>query len=82
MLPDRMDWRSGHLTTTEGLGGREFANKICPQGRAFECFSNARSMQGGLPGGCSRLELTRTLIFTNIFQGTFLQRSLGISGIT
>ena len=33
---DRMDWRAGHLTTTEGTGDGAFANKNCPQGRAFE----------------------------------------------
>ena len=35
---DQMDWRAGHLTTTEGTGGRAFANKNCLQGRAFEIF--------------------------------------------
>ena len=55
---DRMNWRAGHLTTTEGTGGRAFANKNCPQGRAFEHFSNAWGLPGG---GCSRLELTHTL---------------------
>ena len=34
---DRMNWRAGHLTTTEGTGGA-FANKNCPQGRALEQF--------------------------------------------
>ena len=48
---DRMDGRAGHLTTTEGTGGRAFANKNCPQGRTFEFFSNARGIPGGLPGG-------------------------------
>ena len=43
---DRMDWRAGHLTTTEGTGDGAFANKNCPQGRAFE-QSNARGMPGG-----------------------------------
>ena len=45
---DRMDWRAGHLTTTEGTRGGAFANKNCPQGRAFEQFFQ---MRGGLPGG-------------------------------
>ena len=44
---DRMDWRSGHLTTTEGTGGGAFANKNC----SWTIFSNARGMLGGLPGG-------------------------------
>ena len=48
---DQMDWRAGHLTTTQGTGGRAFANKNWPQGRAFEFFSNAWGMPGGLPGG-------------------------------
>ena len=53
---DRMDWKVGHLTTTEGTGGGAFANKNCPQRRAFEqlIFSNARGMHGGLPGGDAR----------------------------
>ena len=33
-----MDWRAGHLTTTEGTGVAAFANKNFPQGRAFEKF--------------------------------------------
>ena len=33
---DRMDWRAGHLTTTEGTGDGAFANENCRQGRAFE----------------------------------------------
>ena len=43
---DRMDWRAGHLTTTEGTGGQAFANKNFPQSRALENF-----LPGGLPGG-------------------------------
>ena len=43
---DRMDWRAGHLTTTEGTGGGAFANKNCPQGWAFEQFFQ-------MPGVCS-----------------------------
>ena len=42
---DRMDWRAGHLTTTEGTEGGAFANKNCPQGRAFEQFFQ---MPGGM----------------------------------
>ena len=48
---DRMDWRAGHLATTEGMGDGAFANKNCPQGQAFGFFSNARGMPGGLPWG-------------------------------
>ena len=61
---DRMDWRAGHLTTTEGTGGGAFANKNCPQGRAFEHFFNCPGMPGGFPGGggSSRIELTHTLL--------------------
>ena len=51
---DQMDWRAGHLTTTEGTGSRAFANKNCPRGRAFEFFSNAPGTLGGLPGGDAR----------------------------
>ena len=29
------DWGAGHLTTIVGTGGGAFANKNCPQGRAF-----------------------------------------------
>ena len=62
---DRMDWRAGHLTTTEGTGGgafnAKFANKNCPQGRAFEQFFKCPGYARGFAGGgCSRLELTRT----------------------
>ena len=46
---DRMDWRAGHLTTTEGTGGGASANKNCPQGRAFEqFFQMLRVCPGGM----------------------------------
>ena len=48
---DRMDWRSGHLNTTEGTGGGAFANKNCPQGRAFEFFQMSGVCPGVCPGG-------------------------------
>ena len=53
---------AGHLTIIVGTGGAggggAFANKNCPQGRAFEQFFQ---MPGGFSrGGCLRLELTRT----------------------
>ena len=43
-----MDWGAGHLTIIVGTGGGAFANKNCPQDRAFEHFFQ---MPGGLPGG-------------------------------
>ena len=46
---DPMDWRAGHLTTTEGTGDGVFANKNCRQGRAFEQFFQ---MPGICPGVC------------------------------
>ena len=59
---DRMDWRAGHLTTTEGTGVGFFANKNCPQGRAFEQFFKCPGYARGFArGGYSRLELTHTL---------------------
>ena len=45
-----MDWRAGHLTTTEGKEIGAFANKNCPQGRAFEKIFKCPGMPGGLPG--------------------------------
>ena len=51
---DWMDWRAGHLTTTEGTGGGAFANKNCPQAGHLNNFLNARGMPGGLPGGDAR----------------------------
>ena len=59
---DQVDWRAGHLTTIEGTGSRAFANKNCPQGRAFEFFffKYPGYAWGFAPGGCSRPELTRT----------------------
>ena len=47
---DRMDWRAGHLTTTEGTGSGVIANKNCPQSRAFEQFFQ-------IPGVCRRVFL-------------------------
>ena len=44
---DRMDWKAGHLTTTEGTGSGAFANKNFPQGREFEQFFQ---MPGVCPG--------------------------------
>ena len=47
-----------HLTITIlRNGGGAFANKHFPQGRAFNKFFQ---VPGVCPGGCSRLELTRT----------------------
>ena len=58
---DWIDWRAGHLMTTEGTGSGAFGNKNCPQGRAFEQFFQMLGVcQGVCPGGCLRLELTRT----------------------
>ena len=49
---DWMDWRAGHLTTTEGTGVGAFANKNCPHGQAFGSFSNARGYAREVcPGG-------------------------------
>ena len=49
---DRMDWRAGHSTTTEGTGGGAFAKKKLPAGPGiWTIFSNARGMLEGLPGG-------------------------------
>ena len=48
---DWMDWRAGHLTTTEGTGDRAFANKNCPQGWAFEQFFQMPGVCGGGGGG-------------------------------
>ena len=43
-----MDWRAGHLTIMEGTAGGVFANKNCPQGRAFDqFFSNPGVCLGG-----------------------------------
>ena len=62
---DRMDWRAGHLTTTEGTGGGgHLPTKIARRGRAFEQFFQMPGVcpGGGVAGGgCSRLELTYTL---------------------
>ena len=57
-----MDWRAGHLTTTEGTGGRAFANKNCQQGWAFEIFFQMLGVcpgyaPGGLPGGMLAAEI-------------------------
>ena len=53
---DRMDWRAGHLTITEGTGGGALANKIS---RRVGHLNNFFKCPGG--GECSRLELTHTL---------------------
>ena len=54
-----MDWGAGHLTIIVGTGAVALADKNCPQGWAFEFFFKCRGMPGG---GCSRLELTHTLL--------------------
>ena len=52
---DQMDWRAGHLTTTEGTGGGAFADKNCPQGRPFEQFFQIPGVCPGIcPGGDAR----------------------------
>ena len=64
---DRMDWGAGHLSIIVGTGGRAFANKNCPQGRALEQFFQMPGVCPGVcpGGGCSRLESTRTLYKIN-----------------
>ena len=47
-----MDWRAGHLTTTEGTGGEAFANyKNCPQGWAFKIFFKCPGYAQGFARG-------------------------------
>ena len=46
-----MGWRAGHFTIIVGTGDGAFANKNCPQGRAFEQFFQ---MPGVCPGVCPR----------------------------
>ena len=50
---DRMDWRAGHLTTTEGRNeGRGICQQTLPAGLSIcTSLSNARGMAEGLPGG-------------------------------
>ena len=48
MFIDRIDWGAGHMTIIVGTGGGAFANKSCPQGRAFEQFFKC---PGVCPGG-------------------------------
>ena len=61
---DRMNWRAGHLTTTEGMGGGHLPKKIARRAGHlsdfFKCPGYARGFSRG--GGCSRLELTLTLL--------------------
>ena len=49
-----MDWGAGHLTIIVGTGGGAFANKNL--NNFFKCPGYTRGE------GCSRLELTRTLV--------------------
>ena len=57
-----MDWGAAHLTIIVGTRGGAFTNKNCPQGRAFEQFFQMPGVCPGIArGGCSRMELTRTL---------------------
>ena len=46
-----MDWGAGYLTVIVETGGGTFANESCPQGQAFDHFSNARGFARGLPWG-------------------------------
>ena len=47
-----MEWRAGHLTIIVGMGGGAFANKNCPQDRAFEQFFQMLGVcPGVIPGG-------------------------------
>ena len=57
-----MDWEAGNLTIRVGTGGGAFANENCPRGREFDQFFR---ITGVCPGGCSRLELTCTLLVKN-----------------
>ena len=58
----RMDLGARHLAIILGTRGGTFANKNCPQGRAFDKFFQVPGVcTGACPGGCSRLQLIRTL---------------------
>ena len=48
---DRMNWRAGHLTTTEGTGGGHLPTKIARRDEHLNNFSDSRDMPGCLPGG-------------------------------
>ena len=52
-----MDWGAGHLTIIVGTGGGPFANKKCPQGRAFELFFKC---PGGMLAAGIDLHITKT----------------------
>ena len=49
------DWGAGHLAIIVGTGGGAFANKNCPQGRAFDQFFQMPGVCPGAGGGaCGR----------------------------
>ena len=64
---DRIDWRAGHLTTTEGTGGGAFANENCSQGgdlnNFFKCPGYARGFaRGGMLAAGIDSHITSRLI--------------------
>ena len=75
-----MEWRAGHLTTTEGTGDGAFANKNCPQGGHLKKNSNARDMPGGLPGGgmlAARIDshiMCESILLENLFWDHFQKK--------
>ena len=65
---DRLDWRAGHLTTTEVTGDRAFANKNCPQGRAFEFFFKYPGYARGFAGGVLAAGIDSHISLEAVFQ--------------
>ena len=58
-----MDWGTGYLTIIVGTGAGHLQTKIARGAGHFNNFFKRPGYARGLPGGggCSRLELTRTL---------------------
>ena len=57
-----IDWGAGHSTVIVGTGSGAFANKSCPQGRAFD---HARGLPGEMLAAGIDSHIT-TIIFTGL----------------
>ena len=72
----RMDWRAGHLTIIVGTGRGVFANKNCPQGRAFD--SNFFKGPGFVRGFARRGDACGWNLLARVMSSTLIESKVQI----
>ena len=62
----RMGWEAGHLIIIVGTGSGAFAKKIARRAGHLTILFKCPGLPGGLTGGCTWLEMTRSLTYMKI----------------